>query len=568
MDQPRNGGGVSNADLKIVSRELTEGAERAPARSYFHAVGLSDDDLDNKPLIGIASTFNEFSPCQANLAELGRAVKQGIRAAGGIPLEFTTISVTDGIAMGTEGMKASLISRDVIADSIELAVFGHRLDALVTLAGCDKTQPGTLMAIARLNLPAVYLYGGSILPGVYRGEDVTIQQVFEAVGKHSKGDMTFDEVRDLENRACPGAGSCGGLFTANTMSSATEAIGMMLPGGASLPAVDGRKMQEGYRAGERVVQLLRENVRPRDVMTRQAFENAIAVVLAMGGSTNLVLHLLAIAHEAGVDLSIDDFDRISRTVPVIGDMQPGGRYTMSHLDRAGGVPIVLRRLAEAGLFDPSQRTVGGGTWADHLDKFPETPGQDVIRNMDNPRYKEGGLAILRGNLAPEGAVVKVAGVKSTHFEGPARVFDREEDAFRAVIDGKIQSGDVIIVRYEGPKGGPGMREMLALTGALAGQGHSEDVALITDGRFSGASRGFCIGHVVPEAMVGGPIAALREGDRVTIDTQNRRINVNLSDAELQERLAAWSPPTPKYTTGSLAKYAKLVSSASVGAVTG
>jgi dihydroxy-acid dehydratase len=567
VDQPRNGGG-SNVDLKIVSRELTEGAERAPARSYFHAVGLSDEDLDTKPLIGIASTFNEFSPCQANLADLGKAVKQGIRAAGGIPLEFTTISVTDGIAMGTEGMKASLVSRDVIADSIELAVFGHRLDALVTLAGCDKTQPGTLMAIARLNLPAIYLYGGSILPGVYQGEDVTIQQVFEAVGKHSKGDMTFEEVRDLENRACPGAGSCGGLFTANTMASATEAIGMMLPGGASLPAVDGRKFQEGYRAGERVVQLLRENVRPRDIMTRAAFENAIAVVLAMGGSTNLVLHLLAIAHEAQVDLSIDDFDRISRKVPVIGDMQPGGRYTMPHLDRAGGVPIVLRRLAEAGLFDASQRTVGGGTWADHLDKFPETPGQDVIRNLDNPRYTEGGLAILRGNLAPEGAVVKVAGVKNTHFEGPAKIFDREEDAFRAVLDGKIQSGDAIVVRYEGPKGGPGMREMLALTGALVGQGHGEDVALITDGRFSGASRGFCIGHVAPEAMVGGPIALLRDGDRVTIDTQNRRISVALSDEELEARRAAWSPPPQKYTTGTLAKYAKLVSSASVGAVTG
>ncbi|MDP8923090.1 MAG: dihydroxy-acid dehydratase [Chloroflexota bacterium] len=562
MDHPRNG------DLKIQSRELTEGAERAPARAYFHAVGLSDEDLDTKPLIGIASTWNEFSPCQANLAELGKHVKQGIRAAGGIPLEFTTISVTDGIAMGTEGMKASLISRDVIADSIELAVFGHRLDGLVTLAGCDKTQPGTLMAIARLNLPAVYLYGGSILPGTYRGEKITIQQVFEAVGKHSTGEMSFEDVREIENRACPGAGSCGGLFTANTMSSATEAIGMMLPGGASLPAVDGRKFQEGYRAGERVVQLIRENLRPRDIMTRAAFENAIAVVLAMGGSTNLVLHLLAIAHDAGVSLSIDDFDRIGRTVPVIGDMQPGGRYTMADLDQAGGVPIVLRRLAEAGLFDTSQKNVAGGTFADHLGKFPETPGQDVIRDLDNPRYKEGGLAILRGNLAPEGAVVKVAGVKSTHFEGPARVFDQEEAAFRAVLRGEIKAGDVIVIRYEGPKGGPGMREMLAVTGALAGQGHAEDVALITDGRFSGASRGFSIGHVAPEAQVGGPIAALREGDRITIDIQNRQLNVSLSDAELKERLAAWSPPASKYTTGSLAKYAKLVSSASVGAVTG
>ena len=559
---------IRNAHLKINSRVMTEGADRAPARSYFHAVGLSDDDLDNKPLIGIASTWNEFSPCQSNLGDLGKQVKQGIRAAGGIPLEFTTISVTDGIAMGTEGMKASLISRDVIADSIELAVFGHSLDGLVTLAGCDKTLPGTLMAIARLNIPSVFLYGGSIMPGTYRGEKVTVQAVFEAVGRHSKGDMSFAEVRDIENRACPGAGACGGLFTANTMSAATEAIGMMLPGGASVPAVDGRKFQEGYRAGERVVQLLRENLRPRDIMTRKAFENAIAVVLAMGGSTNAVLHLLAIAHDAEIDLSIDDFDRISRTTPVIADMLPGGRYAMPDLDQAGGVAIVLRRLAEAGIFDASQKNVAGGTFADHIGKFAESPGQDVVRDMDNPRYKEGGLAILRGNLAPDGAVVKVAGVKSTHFEGPARVFDQEAAAFRAVQAGEIKSGDVLVIRYEGPKGGPGMQEMLAVTGALVGQGHAEDVALVTDGRFSGASRGFCIGHVVPEAMDGGPIAALREGDRITIDTQNREINVALSDNEIKARLAEWTAPAPKYTKGMLAKYAKLVSSASVGAVTG
>ena len=559
---------IRNAHLKINSRVMTEGADRAPARSYFHAVGLSDDDLDNKPLIGIASTWNEFSPCQSNLGDLAKQVKQGIRAAGGIPLEFTTISVTDGIAMGTEGMKASLISRDVIADSIELAVFGHSLDGLVTLAGCDKTLPGTLMAIARLNIPSVFLYGGSIMPGTYRGEKVTVQAVFEAVGRHSKGDMSFAEVRDIENRACPGAGACGGLFTANTMSAATEAIGMMLPGGASVPAVDGRKFQEGYRAGERVVQLLRENLRPRDIMTRKAFENAIAVVLAMGGSTNAVLHLLAIAHDAEIDLSIDDFDRISRTTPVIADMLPGGRYAMPDLDQAGGVAIVLRRLAEAGIFDASQKNVAGGTFADHIGKFEETPGQDVVRDMDNPRYTEGGLAILRGNLAPDGAVVKVAGVKSTHFEGPARVFDQEAAAFRAVQAGEIKSGDVLVIRYEGPKGGPGMQEMLAVTGALVGQGHAEDVALVTDGRFSGASRGFCIGHVVPEAMDGGPIAALREGDRITIDTQNREINVALSDDEIEARLAEWTAPAPKYTKGMLAKYAKLVSSASVGAVTG
>jgi dihydroxy-acid dehydratase len=560
--QSRNGG------LKHQSREITEGVERAPARAYFHAVGVSDHDLDTKPLIGVASTWNELSPCQANLAALAGEVKQGIRAAGGIPLEFGTISVTDGIAMGTEGMKASLISREVIADSIELAVFGHRLDGLVTLAGCDKTLPGTLMAIARLNLPAVFLYGGSILPGVYRGQDVTIQQVFEAVGSHAKGEMTFDEVRDLENRACPGAGACGGLFTANTMSSAVEALGMMLPGGASIPAVAGRKYQEAYRAGERVLQLLREGIRPRDILTRAAFENAIAVVVAMGGSTNAVLHLLAIAHEAGVPLEIDDFDRLSRRCPVIGDMQPGGRYTMPDLDRAGGVPIVIRRLAEAGLFDTGAPNVAGGTFADHLEQFPETPGQDVIREVSSPRYAEGGLAILRGNLAPEGAVVKVAGVHSTRFTGPARVFDREETAFRAILDGQIRSGDVVVIRYEGPKGGPGMREMLAVTGALVGRGHAEDVVLITDGRFSGASRGFCIGHVAPEAMVGGPIAALQDGDQVTVDIGARQLSVALADEEIQARLRAWSAPTPNYEYGTLAKYAKLVSSASQGAVTG
>ncbi|MCC6177339.1 MAG: dihydroxy-acid dehydratase [Chloroflexi bacterium] len=567
VDQPRANGAPKTVDLKIVSRELTEGAERAPARSYFHAVGITDEDLDTKPLIGIASTWNEFSPCQANLKQVADQVKQGIRAAGGVPIEFTTISVTDGIAMGTEGMKASLVSREVIADSIELAVFGHRLDALVTLAGCDKTLPGCLMAIARLNLPSVFIYGGSILPGVYHGKDVTVQSVFEAVGAYSKGEMTFEEVRELENVACPGAGACGGLFTANTMSSAIEALGMMLPGGSTLPAVDGRKMQESFEAGKRVVELIAENLRPRDVMTRQAFENAIAAIVSMGGSTNAVLHLLAIAHELDVPLSMDDFDQMSRRTPVIGDMLPGGRYAMPDLGRAGGLPIVLRRLIEVGLFDPTQKNVAGGTFEDHLGKFPESPGQDVIRDMTNPRYAEGGLAILRGNLAPDGAVVKVAGVKNQHIVGPARVYNREEDAFHAIMDGKIEAGDVIVIRYEGPKGGPGMREMLAVTGALVGQGHGEDVALITDGRFSGASRGFCVGHVAPEAMDGGPIALLREGDRITIDIPGRQLSVGLSDEELAKRRAEWTPPAPNYTRGALAKYARTVSSASKGAVT-
>jgi len=561
-----NGGG-KKMDLKIVSRELTEGASRAAARSYFHAVGLTDEDLDNKPLIGIASTWNEFSPCQANLKTVADHVKQGIREAGGVPIEFTTISVTDGIAMGTEGMKASLMSRDLIADSIELATFGHRLDGLVTLAGCDKTLPGCLMAIARLNLPSVFIYGGSILPGTYKGKKVTIQDVFEAVGKHSKGEMTFQEVRDLENVASPGAGACGGLFTANTMSSSIEAMGMMLPGGSTLPAVDGRKMQEAHQAGLRVVDLIRENLRPRDIMTREAFLNAISVVLATGGSTNAVLHFLAIAHDAQVQLSIDDFDTLSRTTPVIGDMLPGGRYSMPDLGEAGGLPIVIKRLAEAGMFDTNQKNVAGGTFVDHLDKFHESEGQDVVREISNPRYAQGGLAILYGNLAPGGAVVKVAGVKASTFTGICKVFDQEEPAMDAVMAGDIHSGDVIVIRYEGPKGGPGMREMLGVTSALAGQGHSEDVVLITDGRFSGASRGFCIGHVVPEAMEGGPIAALRTGDTITVDIANRELRLELPEAEIAARLAAWTAPAARYTTGALAKYAKVVSNASLGAVT-
>jgi dihydroxy-acid dehydratase len=567
VTQPGSNGAGKRVDLKIVSRELTEGAERAPARSYFHAVGITDEDLDTKPLIGIASTWNEFSPCQANLKQVADQVKQGVRAAGGVPIEFTTISVTDGIAMGTEGMKASLMSRDLIADSIELAVFGHRLDGLVTLAGCDKTLPGCMMAIARLNLPSVFIYGGSILPGTYQGKKVTVQSVFEAVGAYSKGEMSFEEVRDLENRACPGAGACGGLFTANTMSSSIEALGMMLPGGSTLPAVDGRKMQESYEAGKRVVELIAEDLRPRDILTREAFLNAIAVVLATGGSTNAVLHFLAMAHDAKVELTMDDFDTLSRKTPVIGDMLPGGQYSMPDLGEAGGLPIVLRRLAEAGLFDTNQKNVAGGTFVDHLDKFFESEGQDVIREISNPRYTEGGLAILRGNLAPDGAVVKVAGVKSKQFTGPARVFDTEELAFQSIMRGEINAGDVIVIRYEGPTGGPGMREMLGVTGALVGQGHGEDVVLITDGRFSGASRGFCIGHVSPEAFEGGPIAALREGDTIAVDIDARTLNVALSDDEIKQRLAEWKAPAPKYTSGALAKYAKAVSSASLGAVT-
>jgi dihydroxy-acid dehydratase len=553
-------------DPRHRSRVVVDGVERAPNRSYFRATGLSAEDL-KKPLIAIANTWTDVSPCQFNLREVAEHVRQGIRAAGGTPIEFGAISITDGIAMGHEGMKASLVSRELIADSIELFCLGHGMDGVVTLAACDKTQPASLMALARMNIPGIFLYGGSLQSGTFTGQSVTVQQVFEAVGRHARGEYSDEDVEAIESLACPGAGACGGMFTANTMSSAAEALGMCLPGSSGPTAVEARRFEYAYRTGEAAVRLVMEGVRPRDILTREAFLNAIAVVEAVGGSTNSVLHLPAIAHEAGVELSMDDFDVISRKTPLLGDMMPSGRYPMDALHKVGGIPVVMKELLDARLFDGSQRTVAGGTHAEHLTEVELYPDQDVIRPISSPLRETGTLAILRGNLAPEGAVVKLGGVKVPRITGPARVFDREEDCMKAVVSGQIQPGDVIVIRYEGPKGGPGMREMLAVTSAVVGRGLGGQVALITDGRFSGASHGFVVGHIAPEAAVGGPIAALRDGDQITIDAPEREISVALSERELQERLASWTPPAPRYTSGALAKYARLVTSAAQGAVT-
>jgi dihydroxy-acid dehydratase len=534
----------------------------------LRATGLDDEALGN-PFIGVANLASDVTPCNLHLGQLSTTVKEGVRGARGTPFEFGTITVSDGISMGTEGMKASLVSREVIADSIELVSMAEWFDGLVAVAGCDKNMPGCVMAMARLNIPSVFVYGGTIMPGRFQGRDVNIQDVFEAVGAHSRGSMSDAELNELERVACPGAGSCAGLFTANTMSSAIEALGMSLPRDASIPAIDPRKAEECKRAGEAVLHLLERGIRPRDILTRNAFENATAVVVAMGGSTNAVLHLLAMSREAGVALDIDDFDRISRNTPYIADMRPGGKYVMADLDRIGGVPQVMRRLLDAGLLHGDALTVTGKTLEENLEGVEaKEEGQDIVYSTAAPLSATGSLAILKGNLAPEGGVIKVAGTQDLYHQGPARVFDREQDAFQAVQRQEIRSGDVVVIRYEGPKGGPGMREMLAVTAAIVGQGLGDDVALITDGRFSGATHGPMVGHVAPEAAVGGPIAALRDGDMITLDIPNRRLEVNISDTEMQDRLRAWTPPPPMYTTGALAKYAKLVSSASVGAVTG
>ena len=554
------------ARMKHRSNDVTQGAERAPARAMLLAMGLTHEDLD-KPFVAIANLASDVTPCNVHLSRFAQAAKEGIRQADGTPFEFGTITVSDGISMGTEGMKASLVSREVIADSIEVVTFGERMDGLVTIAGCDKNMPGCMMAIARLNVPSIFIYGGTIMPGQYQGNDVNIQDVFEAVGAYGKGSITRDELTALECVACPGEGSCAGLFTANTMSTAIEIMGMSLPGDASIPAIDPRKVDEARKAGSTLLRLLEEDVRPRDIMTRQAFENAITVVLAMGGSTNAVLHLIAIANEAGVELSLDDFDRISRNTPYISDMRPGGRYVMADLHRYGGVSLVAKRMLEAGLLHGDAMTVTGRTLAENVADMPTIDDQAVIYRPDNPRGPTGGLAILRGNLAPDGAVIKVAGHQEKVYEGPARVFEQEEPAFQAIQRGEITEGDIVIIRYEGPKGGPGMREMLAVTGALIGQGLGDSVALVTDGRFSGASHGPMVGHVAPEAAVGGPIGLLREGDIITLDIPNRQLNVRLTEEELADRQAAWQPIPPKYTSGVLAKYAKLVSSAAEGAVT-
>ena len=552
--------------MKHRSWEITEGPERAPARSMLLAMGLTPDDL-SKPFVGIANLASDVTPCNVHLGRLATAIREGVRSGGGTPFEFGTITVSDGISMGTEGMKASLISREVIADSIELVAFGQRFDGLVTVAGCDKNLPGTLMAAARLNIPAVFVYGGTIMPGSFRQKDVNIQDVFEAVGAHSKGTMPLDELTELEGRACPGEGSCAGLFTANTMAAAIEALGMSLPGASSIPAVDGRRVDTSHEAGRAVMQLLELGIRPRDILTRDAFENAIAVVSAMGGSTNAVLHLLAIAQEAGVTLSLDDFDQISRRTPYIADMKPGGRYVMADLDKAGGVPLVMKRLLAAGLLHGDALTITGRSLEENLQGLDTSDDQRVVYPVDSPLAPTGGLVILRGNLAPDGGVVKVAASQHIHHRGPARVFDREEDAFQAIQRQEIRAGDVVVIRHEGPRGGPGMREMLAVTAALVGQGLGQQVALVTDGRFSGATRGLMVGHVAPEAAVGGPIALVGDGDLITLDVPNRRLDVALSEEEIEERRRDWQPLPPRYTAGALAKYAKLVSSASEGAVT-
>jgi dihydroxy-acid dehydratase len=554
-------------DPKHKSNALTEGPSRAPARAMLKAVGFSDADL-HKPLVGIANTWTEIGPCNFHLRRLAAKVKEGVREAGGTPMEFNTVAVSDGITMGAEGMRTSLISREVIADSIELVVRGHHLDAVVMLCGCDKTIPGTLMALARMNLPGVVLYGGSIAPGTFEGHDVTIQDVFEAVGAHAAGTMSDARLRDLEDHACPGAGACGGQFTANTMAMACEFLGVAPFGSASVPAVLEAKDAVAKSVGALAMDLLRRGVRPRDILTREAFENAIAGVVASGGSTNAVLHLLALANEAGVPLAIDDFNPISDRTPLIVDLKPGGKYVATDLHKAGGVPLVGKRLAEAKLLHGGAQTVTGRTIGEEAAAATETAGQQVVKTAADPIKKTGGLVILRGNLAPDGCVVKIAGYAAKNHTGPARVFDSEEATFAALKAGQITPGDVVVIRYEGPSGGPGMREMLAVTGAIQGAGLGESVALLTDGRFSGATRGLMAGHVAPEAARGGPIAAVREGDTITFDFDTRELRLEVGEAEIKTRLSTWTAPKPRYETGVLAKYAKLVSSAATGAITG
>jgi dihydroxy-acid dehydratase len=546
------------------SGPLTTGPSRAAARAMLRAVGLSEDDLV-KPQVAVASSWNEVTPCNVHLNGLAAAAKEGVRQAGAVPLEFGTIAVSDGISMGTEGMKSSLVSREVIADSVELMVNAEQFDALVTIAGCDKSLPGMLMACARLDIPSIFLYGGTILPGWARGKAITIQDVFEAVGEHAAGTMTDAELLAVERAACPGAGSCAGMYTANTMSTCAEALGMTLPGESSAPAVSAERTDLARRTGEAVVSALAAGLRPRQIMTRPAFLNAATVVMATAGSTNAVLHLLAIAREMGVELSLDDFDEVSRRTPVIASMRPAGLHVMSELDQVGGVPVILKELLSAGLLDGTTMTVNGKTLGDNVADAFEPEGQ-VVRPVKNPFKADGGLAVLRGSLAPSGAVVKTPGIEALRFEGTARVFDREEDCFEAVTAGKVGKGDALVIRYEGPKGGPGMREMLAVTAAIKGAGLGKDVILLTDGRFSGATFGACVGHVAPEAFDGGPIALVADGDRVVLDIGQRRLELLVDDGELARRRSLWRRPAPNYTSGALAKYAALVSGADTGAV--
>ncbi|WP_338729553.1 dihydroxy-acid dehydratase [Haladaptatus sp. DJG-WS-42] len=554
----------------LPSRDVTEGPERAPHRAMFRAMGFDDEDLAS-PMIGVANPAADITPCNVHLDDVAASAIEGVDESGGMPIEFGTITISDAISMGTEGMKASLISREVIADSVELVAFGERLDGLVTVAGCDKNLPGMMMASIRTDLPSVFLYGGSIMPGHHDGRDVTIVQVFEGVGAYATGDMSEEELDELERHACPGAGSCGGMFTANTMASISEALGMAPLGSASAPAEHDERYDVARRAGELAVEVIREERRPSDILSRKSFENAIAVQTAIGGSTNGVLHLLALAREAGIDLDIDDFDEISRRTPKIADLQPGGARVMNDLHEIGGVPIVIRRLLDAGLIHGDALTVTGRTIAAELDQLDLPADEDIdadfLYTVEEPKQAEGAIKILKGNLAPDGAVLKVTGDDKFHHEGPARIFEDEEDAMAYVQEGHIESGDVIVIRNEGPQGGPGMREMLGVTAAVVGAGHEDDVALITDGRFSGGTRGPMIGHVAPEAFVGGPIAVLEDGDTVTVDIPERTLDIDLSDDELAARLDEWEAPAPNYDSGVLAKYGQLFGSAAIGAVT-
>jgi dihydroxy-acid dehydratase len=552
--------------MPLQSYTITQGRDRAPARAMLKGIGFTDEDLA-KPIIGVANTWIETMPCNYNLRELAVKVKEGIRAAGGTPMEFNTIAISDGVTMGTEGMKASLVSREVIADSIELVARGHMFDGIVALVACDKTIPGAAMALLRLNVPGVVLYGGSILPGRHNGRDITIQDVFEAVGANAAGRMSDQELLEIENHACPGAGACGGQFTANTMATVMELIGLSPMGTAAVPQVDARKNDVCFRCGQIIMDAVRHNRLPRQIATRKAFENAIAGVAATGGSTNAVLHLLAMAREAGIPLEIDDFQDICRRTPVLVDLKPGGRFVAVDVDKAGGIGVIAQRLVQGGFVDGSTVTCTGRTFAEEAADAKETPGQEVVRPLSKPLKPRGGMAVLRGSLAPGGCVIKLAGHDRMQHRGPARVFDREEEAMSAVTRGQIKPGDVVVIRYEGPRGGPGMREMLGVTGAIVGEGLSDSVALVTDGRFSGATHGFMVAHVVPEAANGGPIAAVREGDTIAIDADAGTMNLEVAPDVIRERLAAWTAPAAHYTTGVFAKYCALVASASEGAVT-
>jgi len=554
--------------MKISSRNVVEGTARSPHRAMYKAMGLTDDDL-SKPFVGVCHTGNEATPCNIHLPELAQKAKDGVKDAGATPREFSTIAVSDGIAMGHEGMKSSLVSREVIADSIELMVRAHQYDALVGIAGCDKSLPGTMMAMARLNIPSVFVYGGTIMPGMLDGKELTVVDVYEAVGSYDAGKISLEELKNIENTACPNAGSCGGMFTANTMASISEVMGIALPGSASPPAEDDRREKIVYETGKACTQLLELNIKPRDILTFESFENAITMLNAVGGSTNGILHLLALANEVGIKLTYDDFERIRKKTPHIADMKPGGDYVMNSLDKIGGIPLIMKKLLDNNLIHGNTLTVTGKTIEENIKqyKISSTAEQQIVREVENPLHEVGTAVILKGTLAPEGAVIKTAGVEMTKFTGNARVFDGEESAFDSVANGEINEGDVLVIRYEGPKGGPGMREMLATTAALVGQGLGKKVAMITDGRFSGGTRGFMVGHVAPEAFVGGPIALVKDGDEISINIEDNSVNLHVSEEELKQRSTEWRMPKPNYTSGALAKYAFLVGSAAQGAIT-